>query len=155
MTLSVFLFALIPPLLYASTNFIDKILLEKYFKDGGVGTLILFSSLLSVLALPFIILIEPEVFVISRTSALLLVTVALMDIAILWFYLLALRNDETSVVILFYQLVPVFALVLGYFILGEFPTHFQILAMIVITTPNIKRYLYLIKYLLRYCNSFI
>ena len=132
MPLSVFLLALIPPLLYATTNFIDKILLEKYFKDGGVGTLILFSSLLSVIALPFIVYFDPTVLDVKPSNALLLAGIAVLDLAILWFYLLALQNDETSVVILFYQLVPVFALVLGYFILNELPTQAQLMAMFVI-----------------------
>ena len=40
-----FFIALIGPFMYALTNHIDKILLEKYFKNNGVGTIILFSSI--------------------------------------------------------------------------------------------------------------
>ena len=40
-----FFIALIGPLMYALTNHIDKILLEKYFKNGGIGTILLFNSL--------------------------------------------------------------------------------------------------------------
>jgi drug/metabolite transporter (DMT)-like permease len=132
MTLTVFLLALISPLLYATTNIIDKILLEKYFKEGGVGTLMMFSSLLSFLALPIIFIAEPNVLDVSAHNALLLAGIAILDLLVLWFYLLALENDDTSVVILFYQLVPAFALILGYFILGELPTPLQFLAMAII-----------------------
>jgi len=60
-----FVIALIGPFLYAITNHIDKILLEKFFKDGGVGTLILFSSLLSVVALPVVLIAEPTVLMVD------------------------------------------------------------------------------------------
>ncbi|MEZ4195538.1 MAG: hypothetical protein R3B53_04085 [Candidatus Paceibacterota bacterium] len=56
-----FFITLIAPFIYAMTNHIDKILLEKYFKESGVGTLILFSSLLSIIALPIIYFSDPNV----------------------------------------------------------------------------------------------
>ncbi len=127
-----FLLALVAPLLYAFTNFIDKILLEKYFKTSGVGTLILFSSLLSVLAIPVILWFDPAVLSVSFNNILILALVGLLDIAILWFYLLALEGDEPSIIIVFYQLVPVFALGLGYVFLGEVLTNIQLVAMAII-----------------------
>ena len=124
-----FFLALVAPFLYALTNFIDKILLEKYFKEGGVGTLILFSALLSIIALPIILIADPSVLTVSSYSIFILSIVALLDVAILWFYLLALEGDEPSIIIVFYQLVPVFALVFGYLILGETLTQLQLVAM--------------------------
>lgn len=55
-----------------------------------------------------------------------------LGICVLWFYLLALKDDEASVVIVFYQLVPVLAYVFGYVFLGETLTGTQLLAMGVI-----------------------
>ncbi len=130
--MSWFLLALVAPFLYATTNHIDKILLEKYFKDGGVGTLILFSALLSVLALPVILFADPTVLSVDLNNIFLLTGVAILDLAILWFYLLALKGDEPSIIVVFYQLVPVLALVLGYLILGETLTTMQLVAMGVI-----------------------
>jgi drug/metabolite transporter (DMT)-like permease len=127
-----FLIALVGPIFYAITNHIDKHLLDRYFKEGGVGTLMLFSSLLSVLALPFIVIGDPTVFSIDRAFIPIMALVSLLNIALLWFYLLALKDDETSVVIVFYQLVPVFGYLLGYFILGETLGEWQLLAMAVI-----------------------
>lgn len=127
-----FLLALVAPFLYALTNHIDKILLEKYFKAGGVGTLILFSSLLSILAIPVILLADPSIMQVSVQNIIVLSIVAILDVAILWFYLLALKGDEPSIIIVFYQLVPVFALALGYMILGETITRIQLLAMAII-----------------------
>lgn len=127
-----FLLAIVGPFLYALTNHIDKLLLNKYFKKGGVGTLILFSSLLSFFALPIIYIFEPSVFSVGLGNILILSVVGLLNIMLLWFYLLALKNDEASVVIVFYQLVPLIGLILGYFILDEVITQIQFIAMTVI-----------------------
>lgn len=124
-----FFLALIGPLLYATTNHIDKVLLEKYFKVGGVGALILFSSLLSVLALPIFYLADPSVLSVGNQHIFVLALVGFFNILVLWFYLLALKDDEASVVIVFYQLVPVFGLILGYFMLDETLTQRQLIAM--------------------------
>lgn len=127
-----FFIASIGPFLYAITNHIDKILLEKYFKEGGVGTLLLFSSLLSILAVPIIFLIEPNVLHISLLNALFLIIIGILDLLVLFCYFMALKNDEASIVIVFYQLVPVFGVLLGYLILDEVLTHIQFIAMVII-----------------------
>lgn len=130
--MSWFLIALIGPFLYALTNHIDKILLEKYFKIGGIGTLLLFSSLLSVLALPIILIVDPSVFAVSSLNILILTGVGILDVVVLACYFIALNNDEASIVIVFYQLMPVFGYALGYFILGETLTRIQLIAMTMI-----------------------
>ncbi len=127
-----FLLALVGPLLYSFSNHIDKILLTKYFKDGGVGTLILVSSLLSIIAVPLFYCIDPTVLDVSRESILILGGLAILDIILLWAYLLAMKDSEASVVIVFYQLVPVLGLIFGYFILGEVITQAQLVAVAII-----------------------
>jgi len=127
-----FFLALVAPFLYALTNHIDKILLEKYFKDGGVGTLILFSALLSILALPIILMADPTVLSVDLHNVMILSCVAILDLVILSCYLLALKGDEPSIIVVFYQLVPVLALGLGNLILGETLTTIQLIAMAII-----------------------
>ncbi len=127
-----FFLALIGPFLYALTNHIDKILLEKYFKEGGVGTLLLFSSLLSALALPILFFADTSVFSVGAMNVLLLGCVGILNVLVLWCYLLALKDEEASVAVVFYQLVPVFGYVLGFLILGETLTTLQLVAMTVI-----------------------
>jgi len=56
-----FLIALVPPALWAITNHFDKYLLSKYFKGGGVGALMVFSSIIGVCLLPVIYWLHPEV----------------------------------------------------------------------------------------------
>ena len=127
-----FFIALIGPLLYAASNHIDKILLSKYFKEGGIGTLILFSSLLSGMALPFIYLADKTVVAIDGKSALVLAIVGILYVFVLWCYLLALKDEEASVAVVFYQLVPVFGCILGFIVLGETLTQLQIFAAAII-----------------------
>jgi len=127
-----FLIALIGPLLYAVTNHIDKILLEKYFKKGGVSTIILISSLVSIFALPFFYWADPTVLTVSSIHILILSIVGALNILVLWFFLLALEHEEASVAVVFYQLVPVFGYILGYFVLGEVLTKMQLIAMSII-----------------------
>jgi drug/metabolite transporter (DMT)-like permease len=124
-----FFIALIGPFLYALTNHIDKILLNKYFKESGVGTLLLFSSLLSALALPFLFLADRTVLSVSDTNIFILSIVGILNVLVLWCYLIALKNEEASVAVVFYQLVPVFGGIMGYFILNEVLTQIQIIAM--------------------------
>ncbi len=127
-----FFIALIGPLLYAITNHIDKILLEKYFKKGGIGTILLFSSLLSIFVLPFLFLADRTILNVSGLNLFILAIVGILDVLVLWCYLIALKEEEASVVIVFYQLVPVFGCILSYFVLGEILTKMQIIAMIII-----------------------
>ncbi len=127
-----FFIALIGPFMYALTNHIDKILLEKYFKEGGVGTIIILSSLISVIPLPFFFFADKAVLDVGFIKIIALIAVGILNALVLWCYLLALKNEEASVAIVFYQLVPVFAYILGYFILGEVLTHIQLIAMAII-----------------------
>ncbi len=131
--MSWFLFTIFGPLLYATCNHIDKILLEKYLKRGGVGTLMLVSSFLSVLVVPVLFAIDPTLLSnIQPLHVAILFGVGLCNVLVLWFYFLALKDDEASIVIVFYQLVPVIGYILGYFVLGEVLTHAQLAAMTII-----------------------
>ncbi|MBU2103589.1 DMT family transporter [Patescibacteria group bacterium] len=127
-----FLISLIGPFLYAVTNFIDKTLLEKYFKSGGVGTLLIFSALLSALALPILFLFDTTVFSVGLFNIFVLSIVGILNVLVLFFYLKALEDEEASVTVVFYQLVPVFAYGLAFFILGETLTTLQLIAMAIV-----------------------
>jgi drug/metabolite transporter (DMT)-like permease len=118
--------------LYALTNHIDKHLLEKQFKSGGVGTIMLFSSFLAFFALPLLFWIDPAVFAVKPLYIAVLFITGILNTLVLLFYLKALNDEEASIVIVFYQLVPVFGLILGYLILGETITRLQFIAMAII-----------------------
>ncbi len=129
MEIGIFLLALVPPFLYALTNHIDNILLSKYFKEGGVGTLMLFSALLACIALPILFFIDNGVMEVAWENRFWLAGVGVINTILLWAYLQAIFNDEPTVVITYYQLVPVLALGLANVVLGETITLAQMLAM--------------------------
>lgn len=130
--MSWFFIALIGPFLYALTNYIDKFILEKYFKKSGIGTILIFSSLAAAFALPLFFYMDRTILDVSLANILILAISGMLNVGVLWCYLIALRDEETSVVIVFYQIVPVLGSILGYFLLGEVLTHMQLIAMAII-----------------------
>lgn len=137
-TMNWFYIALISPIAHSFVNHLDKYLLSKYLKGGSVGTLVLFSALFSVLALPVILVIQPEA--ISSVSFyqgfLLCLNGAFLVTAIIC-YLYALETDEATYVAPLFQLIPVFSLILGYVFLGEVLTISQLLAMCIIVAGGV------------------
>jgi len=110
--------ALIPPLLFALSNRIDKYLIDGYFK-GGTGALILFSSFISLFTLPIIFYIQPNVFAIPPIYALVMIFVGFLYVLYLFPYFWALKLDEASKVVPIFQSIPVFGVILSFLILGE------------------------------------
>lgn len=131
-----FLIALIPPALWSVTNHLDKYLVSKFFKGGGVGTLMVFSSIIGLFVLPFIAFLHPEVLAISKVGLLVALNGFIYLLAALPFFY-ALQKDEASVCVPIFQLVPVFTFVLAYFVLGETLTKTQILGGILIVAASV------------------
>lgn len=127
-----FLIALIGPVLYAIANHTDKYLISKYLKNGEVGALLIFSSIFSIVVLPFIGFIYPNVFAVSIYTGLILVINGILIIFATLLYFYAMHKDEASIVVAFYQTIPIFGLILGYFLLGEETTLIKIVASMII-----------------------
>jgi drug/metabolite transporter (DMT)-like permease len=130
--------ALVSPLAHAVVNHLDKYLISRYVKGGSVGTLILFSALFAVVALPVIVLLEPAVFhsVTIQQAIVLMINGALLVVAIM-FYLYALEDEEASYVVPFFQLVPVIGFILGYFLLRETLITQQIMGALLIVAGGV------------------
>jgi drug/metabolite transporter (DMT)-like permease len=115
-----FLIALIAPLLWSIVNHLDKYILSKYLKDRGVGALLIVSALSSIVVLPFLVYFyHSELFNISNNDLIILIFVGFLSAGALYFYLEGMKEEEASIVVPLFQLVPVFGYFLGYFILGE------------------------------------
>lgn len=123
----------LPSLLYAVTNHIDKHLLEKYFKSElGVNSLLVISSIVSVVAVPFIWFysdasLVPETWM----HFFVFVFVGVLHTALIWFYLKALDQDDTTTIIIFYSLLPVIGLLAAGLFLGEKLLPMQYVAMVI------------------------
>jgi len=126
-----FYIALIPPALWAATNHIDKYLVSKYFKGGGIGALMIFSSIIGLFILPFILIIHPHLLIQPSIILLIILNGFLYLLATLP-YLYALNKDEASVAAPIFQLIPVFSFFLAWFLLKETLTISQILGGVLI-----------------------
>ncbi len=127
------LIALINPLAHSISNHFDKYLLSKHIKGGTVGALIVFTSLFAFVALPVIAILRTDVLssVSIYQGIILIFNGALVSVAVA-LYLYALNLDEASYVAPFFQFVPVFGFTLGYLLLGEGLSKYQLVAALLI-----------------------
>jgi drug/metabolite transporter (DMT)-like permease len=124
--------AIIPSALFAVSNYLDKYLIERYFKDQGNGAMIIFSSLIGVAVLPFVLIFERGVFSLSPATTALMIGNGMLYVIALVPYLAAMRDDDASVAVPLWQLIPVFGYLLGYFFLGESLGSAQVLGGLVV-----------------------
>lgn len=130
--MSWFWIALIGPFLWSVSNHIDKYLLNKYFKDLGIGALIIFSSLIGLAVAPLILIFEPHVFNLTSFQALMIMFSGVL-VTFGWLaYLYALKLDEASIVSSLFQTIPIFLYTFGYIFLRETLSWQQIFASVLI-----------------------
>ncbi|MEK7564589.1 MAG: EamA family transporter [Patescibacteria group bacterium] len=128
-----FLIALIAPILWSFINHIDKYILSKHEEGRGVGALLIFSSLSSIIVLPILaIFYGTLIFDISFIDFSILFTVGLLSASAFYFYLRAMDTEEASIVIPLFQFDAIFGYFLSYFILSESLHLNQILSSIFI-----------------------
>lgn len=133
-----FFIALSSPALWSITNHIDKYLIVKYFKGGGTGALIILSSIAGFFILPFILAFQPNVLDISVSQAGIVVLSGIISITAILIYLYALKKDEASIVVPLFQMIPVFAFILGYVVLQETITTRQIIGSLLVLLGGIS-----------------
>lgn len=128
------IFALLSPAVYTVVNFIDKYLIEKEVKDyrgmpiyasimGGVmGTIFWFTT--GMHFLPYF-------------DALLVLTSGILQIFGMALYFRAISKSETSQLIIFFQMLPIFILIFSYIFLEEIITMRQIIGFITLLVASI------------------
>jgi len=119
------LIALLAPLLFSISAFIDRFLVSKYFKSG-FGALVVYTGLLGLPVFVLIYLFKPEVVQVGLISALLMIINSFLVIGYLFPYYAAIRKTDVSAVIPLFQIIPVFSFILAFFILKETLTWPQI-----------------------------
>ncbi|OGI57523.1 hypothetical protein A3B85_01880 [Candidatus Nomurabacteria bacterium RIFCSPHIGHO2_02_FULL_37_13] len=108
-------------------------MLSKYLKDRGVGALLIFSALSSIIILPLIAYFHhSEIFSISGIDLIILLFAGFLSAGAFYFYLMGMEMEEASIIIPLFQLIPIFGYFLGYFILSESLNAFQILSALII-----------------------
>src|SRR5215468_3403039 len=112
------LLAFCGPVLWAASTHIDKYLVERFFKDSGVGALLIFTALIGVVGMPPIAAFV-DVFAIGATGIAVTAASGLMYLAAIYFYLRALQQEEASVIAPLFQTSTLFTYAIAYFVLHE------------------------------------
>lgn len=114
------LLALAATFLWSICNFIDKLVIDRFVPERSVALALgVYSAIFSAILLPFIWYFNQNVFATDPLYIALFIGTGVLEIAAITFYLRALQHEDTSTVIPFFQSVPVFSFILGFFLLGE------------------------------------
>jgi len=107
------------PLFWAISTHIDKYLVERYFKHSETAVLMVFTALIGILMLPFIIWFQPGTLVQPLLNIVVMIVSGIFYMGAMLFYLRAIQIEEASVVMPLFQTVSLFTFLLGYLVLGE------------------------------------
>ena len=126
----IWLLLFLPPLLFATSNILDKHLTTGEGDESSPETLLVIGGVFNMLlAIPFFIYLVVqggEIFSIPLLLNGILFTGAI------WLYLYALKLGETVSVAPWYQIIPVFGLIGGILFLNEIPSTLQFLGIFLV-----------------------
>ena len=127
--------ATLAAIFYASTNHIDKYLISKAMKNADYRALILVSSIIAggVMAIIYLFVCNFQLAFDIPSILLLLFNSALYTVAnIFWFK--ALDRDDTTIIVIMFQLIPVFMLLLSPLVLqDQYISPLQLLGGLLVT----------------------
>lgn len=133
MTLAIIL-TIFASFLWGTTNHIDKFMISSIDEAGSsIKTLLVFSTLIAwIVLLPVWLIICKFDINISSISLTAVLSASIIYILATYFYLKALENNETSIVVVMFQLIPVFSYILALIFFKENLTVQQIIWSIII-----------------------
>lgn len=109
-------FALFAPATYAVVNFIDKYLIESKVKDyrgmplySAIAGFVFGSVIWGIYGFPTLPWFE----------AIIVIITGILSVTAATLYFKALAQEETSIIIILFQISPIFSLILSFLILGE------------------------------------
>jgi len=131
------IFSIIPPFLWAVSNYVDKFLIEKYFKKSAGASLMLLIVSFGLLFAPFIYIFRHGAIHVGIGGLAILFISSCLALVSWILYAKALSEDDVSVVVPLFQLMPVYNYFLGLIFLGEKLSTMQILASVIIVCGSI------------------
>ena len=111
--------AILSPVLSALGSYTDKYLLVHHRQTGGLGSILIFSCFLGILVIPLALFFGGDPFSVSIAASIAMAINGGLTVASLAAYLYAMEKRDIISVAPVLQTIPVFALVLGYMLLGE------------------------------------
>lgn len=135
--MSWFFISLAGTALFAVGNFVDKILISRYFKGGGVGALAIYSALIGIFILPFPLIFSADFFSPGLIAVLIMLASGIIYLLGIIPYLYALTSDDTSTVVPVFQTIPIFSYILGFFFLDENISTNQLIGMLLIIIGSV------------------
>lgn len=128
-----FFLALLTPILHSISNYVDKILLEKNFNNLSLSVFMIYAAATTIIILPiFIVFGDVHILLISYQDIGILTLAGLFEAGAIYCYLLALNREDASIVVPFFQLIPIASFILSYAILGETLSMWQIVGSLII-----------------------
>ncbi len=123
-----FLYGIAAAFFWSLTNIIDKHLTMRHAKDGNIWGIVILSCLFPAILLPIAHnYTGTPVLSTSWIDASILMLSGTLMVGWIYFYLKALTEDDTSIVMTLLVLAPFFSLLFGNLILKELPTMVQLL----------------------------
>ena len=115
---------LLAPLLWATTNLLDQIVIRKYYPSRPVF-LMSINCLLQIIPFIVLALYKPEIFNVPFTIILILMATSIANAGSFIAYYKAIEKDEASNAIPLFQLQPIIIFIGAYFVFGETITFLQ------------------------------
>lgn len=126
----IWLLLILPPLLFATSNILDKHLTTGEGDESSPETLLVIGGLFNcLLAIPFFLYLLWNGGVIFNIP---LIINGILFTSAIWLYLHALKIGETVSVAPWYQTIPIFGLIGGLLFLNEIPTVLQFFGILLI-----------------------
>ncbi len=126
------LFAFSGPVSWAASTHIDKYLVDKYFANASTAVLMVFTSVIDLLALPIIWYFFPGVFAMPFLSIAVMTFSGALYFGSMLFYLQAIQSEEASVVSPLFQMSILWSASLAYLVLGERLSYMQLFGGVLI-----------------------
>jgi len=131
-----FAITLLGTLFFVISNYIDKYLLSKYFNEDGAGPLLAISAFIGIpLALGIIIFHSIDFKI--NLSIVGAIIGGMLYMGAAWSTLKAFQQNDVSLAVPLFQLIPVFVYTLSYMFLGEQLTIIQITGVVIVIGASI------------------
>lgn len=123
----VLLIAIIPPIIWATVNHIDKFAVDKYMKGRDAGSLVIFTGIAAFI-FGVILHLSGKVSFLPREISFSMISAGTMLVFSYIPYLYAIKNDEASNVAPLFQLITPCAYIFSVLFLGEHLSGIQLFA---------------------------